>query len=183
MPGRVYDLLFDRAVDQYGYVTSADARELGVDQRRLVDMESRGTLERVARGLYRFDAIPLTGREQFMEAVLWPRRTRGVLSHDTALDLHELCDVNPAKVHITVPLGYRINRDAPSVYAIHHRTLAEDDLTVVDGLPTVTPLRAILDGIESHIGPELVQQAIETARSRGLVRGERLAALQRRAAA
>lgn len=182
MPGRIYDQLFDRAVDQYGFVTSADARELGIDQRRLVDMERRGTLERVARGLYRFGAIPLTGREQWMEAVLWPRRTRGTLSHDTALDLHRLCDVNPSKIHITVPRRYRINRDAPAVYAIHHRTLASDDLMVVDGLPTVTPLRAILDGVESHLDPKLVEQAIETARLRGLLRGRELDALRRRAA-
>lgn len=182
MPGRIYDLLFDRAVDQYGFVTSADARELRVDEGRLVDMERRGTLERVARGLYRFGAIPHTGREQLMEAVLWPRRARGVLSHDTALDLHELCDINPSKVHVTVPRGYRINRDVPPVYAIHHRDLADDDLAAVEGLPTVTPARAILDGIEAHVDPKLIEQAIERARLHGLVRGPTLALLQRRAA-
>ena len=58
MPGRIYDILLERAFDQYGFVTSEDARDLGVDQRRLVEMERRGTLQRVARGLYRFNAIP-----------------------------------------------------------------------------------------------------------------------------
>jgi predicted transcriptional regulator of viral defense system len=32
-----------------------------------------------------------------------------VISHDTALDLWDLCDVNPAKVHVTVPAA-----DAPA---------------------------------------------------------------------
>lgn len=35
---------------------------------------------------------------------------RGVLSHDTALDLHELCDINPAKVHLTLPPDYSPRR-------------------------------------------------------------------------
>ncbi len=174
MPGRVHDILLERAFDQYGFVTSEDARDLGVDQQRLVDMERRGTLERVARGLYRFKAIPYTGRDQLMEAALWPRRTRGVLSHDTALELHDLCDVNPAEIHITVPRRYRINREIPATYAIHRRDLAVEDRTLLEGLPTVTPRRAIRDAIEAHLDPKLVEQAIDTVRRRGLVRGEAL---------
>lgn len=180
MPGRVHDILFERAFDQHGFVTADDARVLGVDRQRLVDMERRGTLERVARGLYRFKAIPHGDRDQLMEAVLWPRRTRGVLSHATALDLHDLCDINPVKIHITVPRRYRINREAPAVYAIHHRDLEDADRAVLDGLPTVTPRRAILDAIEAHVDPKLVEQAVDTARRRGLVRKESLSALEAR---
>lgn len=183
MPGRVYDILFDHALDQYGYLTAADARALGVNEQRLVDMARRGTLERIAQGLYRFPAAPHTGREQLMEAALWPRGTRGVLSHDTALDLHELCDVNPSRIHVTVPRTHRITREVPGVYAIHRRDLADDDVTLVEGLPVVTPLRAIRDAIETHVDPQLVEQSIETARRRGLVRGRRLAELRKLAVA
>jgi predicted transcriptional regulator of viral defense system len=144
-------------------------------------MERRGALERVARGLYRFKMIPHTGRERLMEAALWPRRTRGVLSHDTALELHDLCDINPAKVHITVPRSYRINRDIPSTYAIHYRDLADSDRTLVEGIPTVTPARAIDDAIDTHVDPKLIDQAIDTAQRRGLVRGETLADIEARA--
>jgi predicted transcriptional regulator of viral defense system len=181
MPGRVHDILLERAFDQYGFVTSEDARDLGVDQQRLVDMERRGTLERVARGLYRFKAIPHAGRDQLMEAVLWPRRAQGVLSHDTALELHDLCDVNPAEIHITVPRRYRINREIPATYAIHRRDLAAEDRTLLEGLPTVTPRRAIRDAIEAHLDPKLVEQAIDTVRRRGLVRGKALSDLEARA--
>ena len=178
MPGRIHDVLFEHALDQYGFVTSEDARALGVDHQRLVDMARRGTLERVARGLYRFKSVPFTGRDQLMEAALWPRRVRGVLSHDTALDLHGLCDINPAQIHITVPRQYRINREVPTTYAIHHRDLPVEDLAVVEGLPTVTPQRAILDGLETHVDPKLVAQAIDTVERRGLVRGAELSYLK-----
>lgn len=181
VPTAVRDILLDRAFDQYGFVTSDDARSLGVDEKRLVDMERRGTLERVARGLYRFKVIPRTGREHLMEAVLWPRRTRGVLSHDTALELHDLCDINPAKIHITVPRKYRINREIPSTYAIHHRDLADSDRTLVEGIPAVTPARSIADAIDAHLDPKLIDQAIDAARRRGLIRGETLADIETRA--
>jgi hypothetical protein len=36
--------------------------------------------------------------EQHLEATLWPRGG-GVLSHDAALDLH---DINPPTIHVTV---------------------------------------------------------------------------------
>jgi predicted transcriptional regulator of viral defense system len=180
MSATVRDILLDRAFDQYGFVTSNDARSLGIDQKRLVDMERRGTLERVARGLYRFKIVPRTGREHLMEAVLWPRRTRGVLSHDTALELHDLCDINPAKVHITVPRSYRINRDIPSTYAIHHRDLADSDRALVEGIPVVTPAQSIEDAIETHVDPKLIDQAIQTARRRGLLRGAALADIETR---
>lgn len=178
MPGRIHNILLDRAFDQYGLVTSEDARDLGVDRQRLVDMERRGTLERVARGLYRFKAIPPTANDQLMEATLWPRRTRGVLSHDTALVLHDLCDINPAEIHITVPRGYRINREIPPAYEIHHRDLSVKDQALVEDLPTVTPRRAVLDAIEVHVDPKLIEQALETIRRRGLVRGEALSDIE-----
>ena len=67
-------------------------------------MERRGTIERVARGDYRFPLLePNAEVGQLAEATLWANR-RGTLSHDTALDLHELCDINPAQIHITIPI-------------------------------------------------------------------------------
>ena len=50
MATAVRDILLDHAFDQYGFVTADDARSLGINEKRLVDMERRGTLERVARG-------------------------------------------------------------------------------------------------------------------------------------
>lgn len=104
-----------------------------------------------------------------------------MLSHDTALDLHDLCDINPAKVHITVPRAYRINREIPPTYAIHHRDLAGLDRTLIEGIPAVTPARSIEDAIDTHVDPKLIDQAIDTAQRRGLIRGEALADIEARA--
>jgi predicted transcriptional regulator of viral defense system len=179
MPGDVYERLFEVATEQYGYVTTEDARDLDIDPHRLVVLASRGDLDRIAHGLYRFGAIPSTMRDQLMEATLWPRRL-GVISHDTALDLWDLCDVNPAKVHVTVPKSAKVRRAEPGAYRVHRRDLDPDEVTRHEGIPVVAVHRAILDGIETHIAPHLIRQAIDNARARGLLSNADLAELTAR---
>ena len=67
----------ERALDQYGYVTTEDAADLGVPPVELRKLAARGGLEHVAYGLYRFDDVRPTPRDEFMEAVL--RVGRGLL--------------------------------------------------------------------------------------------------------
>lgn len=179
MPGRNYTALFDRAASQYGYLTPHDAIELGVDPNRLPKLAERGTIERIAHGLYRIPAVPPAALDHYMEATLWPRGG-GVLSHDTALDVHDLCDVNPARIHVTVPAGMRITRAVPDAYVLHHRDLPPADVTLHEGIAIVTPAQAIRDGIERQLGGHLIKQAIATARERGaLTQAERRELSQR----
>lgn len=174
MPGRIYTQLLDVANAQNGFVTAEDAKALGINPLRLQDLTRRGTAQKVGHGLYRLTAIPATPLDAYMEATLWPHGTRGVLSHETALDLHELCDVNPARIHITVPKAFRPRRETPKLYVVHRRDLAEEEKTFYEGIPIVTPFRAILDGIEGHLGERLIGQAIDSAGRRGLLRPEEL---------
>ena len=169
MPGKNYNTLFELATDQYGYVTTEDAEAVDVPAKRVAEMAHHGTLDHVAHGVYRVVTFPRHPLDQYMEATLWPRGVRGVLSHETALDLHDLCDVNPAKLHITVPKRWRTNREVPEPYVLHQRDLDPGDVTYHEGIPIVTPARAILDGIETNVRADLVEQAIETARRRGLL--------------
>ena len=46
MPGSIYEALFELGADNYGFVTQAQARELGIPAQRLVVLEDRGLLER-----------------------------------------------------------------------------------------------------------------------------------------
>ncbi len=183
MPGRNYNALATIAAEQQGLIATVDARKAGIDPHRLVDMARRGTIERVARGVYRF---PLLTRNpelgQLAEATLWANR-RGTLSHDTALDLHELCDINPAQIHITIPTVYRLQKPVPKLYRIHHEDLEKGERTFHEGIPIVTPYRAIAEGIEAGVRADLLRQAIDTARRRGMVRGPQLSRLRKMLAA
>ena len=169
MPGKAYSALVDVAVDQHGFVTTDDARTVGVSPAALRAIAHRGDAERISQGLYRLRIVPVGDHDQLMEATLWPRG-QGVISHDTALGLWELCDVNPAKVHVTVPAAARIRRQAPPAYAVHVRDRDPEDITRVDGIPVVTARRAILDGIDRHLDGRLIDQAVRTARRTGLLR-------------
>jgi hypothetical protein len=127
----------------------------------------------------RVTAVPPARRDEFMQATLWPRG-HGVISHDTALgELWDLCGVNAAKVHVTIPATARIRRAVPRAYAVHARALDPADVTRVGGIPVVTVRRAILDGIERHLGDRLIGQAIDKATGIGQLRGVDLEIVER----
>lgn len=165
------------AASQHGYVRPEDALAAGVDPVRLRQMARRGTFERVDRGIYRARDIPVGRHDDLMRAVLWPQGVRGVISHESALDFHGLCDVNPADYDITVPAAYRVRRRTPpSNYRLHHRDLAASDVTYLDDVPVVVPMRAVLDGIEAGVRDSMIHQAIDTLRRRRELRPDEEAA-------
>jgi predicted transcriptional regulator of viral defense system len=180
MPGRTFTTLLDHAQQQYGYLTPDDARELHIDPTQLRLMAARQTLEHLGHGLYRMPIVPTTQLDAYMEATMWTGR-RGVLSHETALDLYELCDVNPSAIHLTVPSGFRTRKVVPAIYRLHRFDLNPAEVGWHEGIPIVTPERAILGGIEQALGWQLIDQAIKTARARGLITrpaAQRLAAMR-----
>jgi predicted transcriptional regulator of viral defense system len=103
----------------------------------LGDLKARGQATHVAAGLYRLNAVPATRYDQYMEAVLW-HRGLGVLSHETALDLYDVCDINPAKIHVTLPKRPRLTRTPPALYRMYRENLDPRDVTRLEGLPIVT---------------------------------------------
>ena len=170
MPGRHFKTLYKIAEDNYGFLTVDDARRVGIRPQRLAEMARRGSLQRQGLGLYRLDPFPAHALDSYRKATLWPYGVEGVLSHETALDLYELSDVNPAKIHITVPKLYRLRRrEAPPVYRFHHEDLDAHDITWHEGLPIVTPAKAIRQCHEAHLRRDLLRQALDQARERGLV--------------
>jgi len=164
-------VLYGIAEDQAGYFTAAQARSAGLHQVRLVQLAQQGNIERVSRGVYRFARFPVSRHGHFMEAVLWPQVRRpdvtGVVSHESALAIHGLSDVSPARVHVTLPTAVRIRRQVPKGLVIHHADLAPEDVERVEGVPVTTPERAIRDAHASHAGNALVAQAIADGRRNG----------------
>lgn len=161
--------LWALASDQHGFVTARDAEELGIDRTVLVKLAARGRLERRAWGVYRFPDFPVGRLDEYALAALWPAR-RGVLSHETALELHELCDVNPEKIHVTVPVRYRPRRgDLADLYIVHHEDLTDRQIGWVEGIRVVAPTHAIVQAAGNGLAPHLIDQALTTARRRGLL--------------
>src|SRR5262245_47628226 len=160
--------LYELAAHQGGYFTARQAREAGYeDNVHPYHVRSRNWV-REARGVYRLSQFPLPSRPDLMVWQLWSRNRQdepqGVFSHATALSLHELSDVMPAKLHMTVPPGFRRMAAIPDVLRLHRARLGERDVQTIDGVRVTTPMRTLLDVIaEGAIAEELLVQATDEA--------------------
>jgi predicted transcriptional regulator of viral defense system len=161
--------LWDVAVDQYGYFTTQDATDLGIDPTTVVKLAHRGQVEHVAHGVYRFPELPVTEYDPYMLAVLWTGTADACLSHDTALAGYDVCDINPDRIHLTVPKGRRIRRRGGELYVVHHADLTADQLRWWHRIRTVTLPTAIAQCITSNVPTYLLRQALTGGRARGLL--------------
>jgi predicted transcriptional regulator of viral defense system len=158
--------LRERALDQYGYVTARDAEALGIPPVELRKLNQRGGLEHVGHGLYRFDDVARTGREQFMEAVL--RVGPGaVLARDAVLALHDLALANPRRLRVATERRVRVS--LPDFVDVERRTLDPADRTTHEGIPCTTVARALVDS-RGLIMDERLVQAVRDAVAVGLLR-------------
>ncbi|WP_294981488.1 type IV toxin-antitoxin system AbiEi family antitoxin domain-containing protein [uncultured Microbacterium sp.] len=161
------DVLWELAASQHGYVTAQQAGDLGVTRRALNQLAARGTLEHAAFGVYRFPRYPFSRATPYMLAVLWTRAPEAVLSHETALDVREVCDVNPSVIDVTVGKGRRLRRQGSEQYVIHFEDLEPAQLAWWEEVPVVTLATAIAQCIESGTPTYLLSQAITNGRSQG----------------
>jgi predicted transcriptional regulator of viral defense system len=160
--------LHERALDQYGYVTTKDAEELEVPAVELRKLRQRGGLDHVAHGLYRFEDIPHTDRDQFKEAVL--RVGPGAfLDGDAVLALHGLGLVNPRRIRVATT-GRPPRRQLPDFIELVDRPkLEEKDITEYEGIKTVTVARALLT-CRGLVMQDRLLEALREAVDQGLVR-------------
>jgi predicted transcriptional regulator of viral defense system len=168
MPGKYWESIMEVAVDNGGYVTPALLAPFGVPAIELRKMVARNVLTSAAHGVYRVPLVPIDTFDEFILARLWAKG-RGVASHDSALLVHELCDISPTKVHITIPHGYRIDKAGAEGYAIHRASLEPNETTRLGAVTVTTIMRAVTDSLAS-VPAYLLRQAIETARSQGSIR-------------
>ncbi|MCL2770678.1 MAG: type IV toxin-antitoxin system AbiEi family antitoxin domain-containing protein [Solirubrobacterales bacterium] len=179
MPTDRFARLAELAADQHGLFALRDARAVGYTNNTVAQLARRGRLERVSQGVYRIPFLPGGRLAAYMEAVLWPAGVRGVLSRTTALDLWEVSDVNPRRIHVTVPRAHRPQRAVPAAYVIHREDLQKWETAQIEGISVVTLERAIRECAAEHLGADLLEQAMRNGRARGLLSAEQAEALTR----
>ena len=174
------DRLREVALDQHGFVTTAEASDMGVSKATLSKLASRGRIERVAHGVYRIPQTPRSHLDRFMLAVLWTGAPEALISHESALDLYDVCDVNPKVIDIAVAKGRRISRSGGEGYRIHRIDVAEVDRTWREEVPVVALRLAVEQCLEAGTPTYLVEQAIENGREKGFITAAEAAALNSR---
>ena len=168
MPDPNWTSLFAFAVAQDGHFTTAQAAEAGYSRPLLDHHVKAGRFLRVERGIYRLRDFPSADHEDLVVAWLWSDR-QGVVSHETALLLHGLSDVLPARVDLTVPASWRARRvRVPAIVRLHHADIQDADRAWSGPVPVTTPLRTLADCVADHVQPDLVAQAVRDGLRRGL---------------
>ena len=166
--------LYEAAEAQGGFFTARQALDAGYEDSVHPYQVRSGNWVREARGVYRLAQFPTPSRPDLLVWQLWSRNRQderqGVFSHATALTLHDLSDVMPAKLDMTVPPRFRRMAAIPDVLRLHHARLGARDVQTIDGVRVTTPLRTLIDVIaDGVIAPELQAQAVDQARRRGLI--------------
>ena len=164
------------AHEQGGYFTAKQAIQAGYGYKHLDYHETAGNFERVGHGLYRLPTVPPAEHDDLIRLTLWSRNQKdvpqAVVSHVSALVLHDLTELLPNQIHLTVPPKFR--KPAPRGCVLHKATLPAEDIEERPGFRVSTPLRTLLDAAAGDVSQEQLETAMRQALSRGLVRRAKL---------
>ena len=170
------------AASQSGYFTSKQAAAIRYTAPKRNYHVHAGNWVRELRGIFRLLTQPLPARPDLILWWLWSRNRRdqpqGVYSHRTALSLHELTDVMPSRLHMTVPRTFRRSAAIPKAVALHMADVPPSDIENIDGVPVTKALRTLIDLVASGELPiqDLQLAFADATRSGKITRAEIAAA-------
>ena len=167
--------LYGIAEGQQGFFTTKQAKAAGFAENTHPYHVQAGNWIREHRGIYRLASFPRGERPDLMLWSLWSRNrqelAQGVYSHQTALSLHDLSDVMPAKLHMIVPKGFRRNSEIPRVLVLHLANIPQSEIGAANGVRVTKPMRTILDLLEGgEVPPATLRQVLREGLRRGLIR-------------
>lgn len=170
------EIVLDLASQQWGMVTTAQAKGAGVPAVMLARLVDKAVLERVRSGVYisssagwssvtEIRAQWLALEPKVMAADRLVSQPTAVVSHESAAELHHIGDLDSPHISFTVPSRRQTRQ--PEV-AFHIAELDDADWTVVDGLPVTTAVRTLLDLARTGHEPEHLGDVIRDVLERGL---------------
>ncbi len=174
-----YKELYQIASEQDGYFTTKQAISAGYHTNNHPYHIKTGNWIREHRSIYRLANYPIGDRPDLMLWYLWSRNRneepQGIYSHETSLAIHDLTDLNPSKLHMTVPKGFRRNSRIPDVLVLHYSDISPAETEHMHGVKITNPIRTIMDIItEGNLSEDHLIQAIEEAINRGAVTKRKL---------
>ena len=166
--------LYQIAEAQGGYFTAKQAASLGYASNKRAYHVQAGNWLREHRGIYKLALFPEPDRSDLILWWLWSRdrsdQPSGVYSHQTALSLHGLTDVNPSQLDMTVPPSFRRGVPVPRILRLHYGNVPAAEQEVLFQIPVTSALRTILDVWEEGSLPKgALRQAFQQARADGKI--------------
>lgn len=151
---------------QHGLIRTSQVRP--ADHDRLRHLARRGVLSRVAKGVYRSTGAPQTWCQD-LQAGVWSLGSTCVVSHRSAARLHGFDGFERETVEFTIDRSCRGRRPAGVACTVHTTTdRRPGDRVSVDGLPTTSPIRTLIDLARDGASASELEWAVDSAiRMRG----------------
>lgn len=185
------DVLAPLGSEQDGYITTAQALELGVSRSRLSQLESAQYLERVHQGVYRITigtpVIPRVPEWLYTRYLAldskrlpWTKRDPAVVvSHECAAELLRIGNLPADIATFTSSQRRTTTLSATKIYVTSID--ADDWEFIVDGrVPVTTAARTVVDLASIGIGRDYVERAIEDGINRQLTTAAEIRSVARR---
>ncbi|MGD9643158.1 MAG: type IV toxin-antitoxin system AbiEi family antitoxin domain-containing protein [Elusimicrobiales bacterium] len=165
---------------QGGYFTTKQAEAAGFSQKNHAYHVRAGNWLRERRGIYRLAKFPLSERPDLMFWWLWSRNRKdvpqGVFSHETALSLYDLSDINPSRLHMTVPRAFLRRGGKAQLPVLHRGEVHKAEVEFRFGVKVTRPLKTIADLLAARtVQTDHMRQAVRQAFKRGLITRTELA--------
>ncbi|MEE9392646.1 MAG: type IV toxin-antitoxin system AbiEi family antitoxin domain-containing protein [Planctomycetota bacterium] len=174
-----WDSLYQVAASQDGYFTPKQSQKAGYSPQLLNKYIHSGKLVHIRRGVYRIIHFPPSDHEDLTVIWLWSHR-QGVFSHETALALHELSDVLPKNIHLTLPShDFKRRLRVPSGVELHFGDISGHHRQWFGCVPITSPAKALNDCATAFVSPDLLFQAVAEGRARGLFRPQEISPTSR----
>ncbi len=158
--------LYEFAASQGGYFTATQARAAGYPKQLQHYHARRGNWVREDRGIYRLWPWPGGSFDDLIRWTLWSLGA-AVVSHESAMAVHEISDLMPARIYLTVPAGFR--KKPPAGIVLHRERLTSHEIEQRDGFRVTTPLRTLLDAARVAVDIEQLSRGIADAIRKGLL--------------
>jgi predicted transcriptional regulator of viral defense system len=157
--------LVELVAQQGGYLTAAQARDVGYSYQAQAHHVGAGNWIRVGRGLFRLAEWAPRQHDDLFRWLLWSGG-QGVISHESALSVHGVGEFESARVHLTVPVGFRRIGDG---VVIHHADLESQDVDIRPGFPVTSVTRSLVDVAAAGADEEQLGRAVREALNSGEV--------------
>lgn len=161
---KLYDKIYDIAADNYGLITSVEAKAVGASDKELSRLASDGRLERIGHGLYRIKHHVAGLLDPYAEAVALAG-PEAYLFGEAVIAMHQLAPTNPQRITVATPK--RVRRKVPTWLHIIKRN-TDDQTTAYEGIPSQTVTDAIAS-CKGSIMDDRLLEATENARKQGLL--------------
>ena len=155
--------LFLMASEQGGYFTAAQARTTGYSYQAQAHHVAAGNWLRIDRGLFRLAEWIPEVHDDLVRWTLWSRG-RASVSHESALAVHGVGELETARVQLTVPPSFSMRDDA---VGLHFAELLDEDVEQRTGFRVTTILRSLIDVAALSADDDQLGRAIAQARETG----------------